>query len=184
MTESLEEKPMRWLAALLLVLIPAGTALAGTQGPTEEGDVARGEEIYQASCAMCHGADATGMMGMHPALTSVVERLSREGVEVTIRNGRRTRPPMPAFEELGDADIANVIAYLDSLPDGPRNFAHEGQEGMGGDGPMMDGEGMGGMMDRMMGGGNIALWIVVVILTAALAGIIGYLIASRRKRER
>jgi hypothetical protein len=39
---------------------------------------------------------------------------------------------------------------------------------------------MGGMMDRRTGGRNVALWIVIVVLTAALAGVIGYLIASRR----
>jgi hypothetical protein len=48
---------------------------------------------------------------------------------------------------------------------------------------MMEGEEMGGMMDRMTGGGNIALWIVIVVLTAALAGVIGYLVAARCSRR-
>jgi mono/diheme cytochrome c family protein len=172
---------MRRLVLLLLLLLLAlpGSSLAQTGGDPAQGDVARGAEIYQASCAMCHGADATGMMGMHPALTGVVSRLTVEGVEVTIRKGRDTRPPMPAFaDRLDDTDIADLLAHLDSLPDGPRNFAHEGD----GDDQMMDGQGMDGRMNRMMGGGNVALWIVVVILAAALAGVIGYLRASRGSR--
>lgn len=173
---------MRWLVLFLSLLAFTGAALAQAGEDPAQGDVARGEDIYQANCAMCHGTDATGMMG--PALTGVVSRLTVEGVEVTIRNGRDTRPPMPAFDDrLDDTDIADLLAYLDSLPDGPRSSAQDGD----GPGEMMDGgmngEEMGGMMDRMTGGGNVALWIVVVILAAALAGVIGYLIASRRPRS-
>ena len=69
---------------------------------------------------MCHRQDAAGMMGMHPSLRGAVERLSREGVEVTIRKGRATQPPMPAFERrLSDQEIADVVAYIASLPPGP-----------------------------------------------------------------
>jgi mono/diheme cytochrome c family protein len=177
---------MRWLVVLVLLLVPVGAALAQTGEEAPQGDVARGESIYQANCAMCHGTDATGMMGMHPALTGVVDRLTVEGVEIAIRNGRDTRPPMPAFDtRLDDTDIADLIAHLDGLPDGPRNFAHDDGDGDGmtGDGPMMDRDGMGDMMDQMTGGGNVALWIVVVILAAALAGVIGYLIASRNRSD-
>jgi hypothetical protein len=45
---------------------------------------------------MCHGSDAARMTGTHPSLRGAVERLSSEGVEVTIRKGRTTMPPMPA----------------------------------------------------------------------------------------
>lgn len=165
---------IRWLQ---LAAVLAGFAVLSAPGGTAagqfDGDVARGEAIYQASCAMCHGADATGMMGMHPALTGVVQRLSLEGVEVTIRQGRDTRPPMPAFgDQLGDDDIADLIAYLDTLPTGPRNFGPEA-----GRGPMGD----DGMMGDMMGGGTAVLWLVVVVLAAALAGVVGYLVGQRRR---
>lgn len=77
---------------------------------------------------------------MHPSLRGAVERLSQEGVEVTIRNGRETDPPMPAFDDrLTDQEIDDVIAYVASLPEGPRNFGPGSQGGgmMGGD--MMEG---------------------------------------------
>ena len=114
----------------LVLALPA----AGQEG----GDPQRGREVFEQNCAMCHGQDASGMMGMHPSLRGAIERLSREGVEVTIRKGRDVRPPMPAFEgRLSDEEIAHVIAYLDALPVGPRNF-----------GP---GAGMMGDRDDMMG---------------------------------
>lgn len=175
---------MRWLIVFLAVPLVAFGQPSGEQA-LQEGNEARGEQIYQANCAMCHGIEATGMMGMHPALTGVVERLSLEGVEVTVRNGRDTNPPMPAFgERLDDDDIGDLLAYLDSLPAGPRNFGPELMDrGATDGGPRLERGGMGGMMDRVFSGGNTPLWIAVVLLTAAVAGIIGYLAARRRPLE-
>lgn len=159
------------LAPLVLsvaMLWPAELRLAGAPA----GDASQGEALFEANCAMCHGNDATGMMGMHPALRGAVERLTVEGVEVTIRNGRDTRPPMPAFgDRLGDDDIAHLVAYLETLPPGPRNFGPEGTDGRMGEG------GMGGMMDggMNMSGGmwiGMALWglLLVALIALAVAG--------------
>jgi putative membrane protein len=124
----------------------------------EQEDPQRGEEVFEQNCAMCHGSDASGMMGMHPSLRGAIERLSRDGVEVTIRNGRDVQPPMPAFEgRLSDEEISDVIAYLDTLPVGPRNGPGDG---------MMDG--MGDMMGRSGMGLNWFPWLLVGVLTIAL----------------
>ena len=163
-------KALRWLLSILAPVVLLSAVTAGAGAPASD-EAARGEQLFQANCAMCHGADARGMMGMHPALTGVIDRLTQEGVAVTIRNGRDTRPPMPAFEgRLSDGDIDAVIAYLATLPDGPRNF---GPEGTGG--------GMGGMgeMMPMMGGWGPGL--VVVLLLVVLAGAVGYLLGVRRR---
>lgn len=150
------------------VLWPADVTSAGEAA----GDPAQGEALFQANCAMCHGNDATGMMGMHPALRGAVDRLTVEGVEVTIRNGRDTRPPMPAFgDRLDDDAIADLVAYLETLPPGPRNFGPERA-----DGPMGGGV-IGGMMDGVMG----VAWIGSVVLVGALAGVAGYLLGQRRR---
>ncbi len=118
-------------------------------------------------------SDATGMMGMHPALRGAVERLTVEGVEVTIRNGRDTRPPMPAYGgRLRDDDIDDLVAYLESLPAGPRNF------GPGSDNSSMGAEGMG-----MMRGGVLLVVVAVLVLVAALAAATGYLIGRGRKSQ-
>ncbi|HUH08036.1 MAG TPA: c-type cytochrome, partial [Egibacteraceae bacterium] len=134
-----------------------------------------------ANCAMCHGANAEGMMGMHPALGGVIDRLTREGVEVTVRNGRDTMPPMPAFgDRLTGEEISDVIAYLDSLPPGPRNFGPEGTMGEDMPGGMMD------RMDQMMGGdggGLAAMLAALIALLAVLvaAAVIVAVVAGRRQ---
>ncbi|MGH3665139.1 MAG: c-type cytochrome, partial [Egibacteraceae bacterium] len=72
-------------AALFAVAVLAATASTTTRAAAAEGDREAGRDIFKANCAMCHGADAAGMMGMHPSLRGAVARLSREGVEVTVR---------------------------------------------------------------------------------------------------
>ena len=107
-----------------LVIVVAVSAAATIAPPVRAQDPQRGREIFEQSCVMCHGQDASGMMGMHPSLRGAVERLSREGIEVAIREGRNTTPPMPAFEsQLTEKEIDDVVAYIDTLPVGPRNFA-------------------------------------------------------------
>ena len=166
-------------AALALVV-----ALAGPASPVAatEGDAEAGREIYQATCAMCHGADAAGMMGMHPSLRGAVERLSREGVEVTIRNGRDTTPPMPAFGgRLTDAQIDDVISYIAALPEGPRNFG-PGSDMMDGDGMMQDDGMMGGNMMNGMMGGMMVLWVLLLLVLIALAvAAVVWLVRSMRR---
>jgi putative membrane protein len=144
------------VAALGLVALAASPVSAQTNG-----DPTAGREVFEANCAMCHGQDASGMMGMHPSLRGAVERLSLEGVAVTIRNGRDTNPPMPSFEgRLSDQESEDVIAYLDTLPVGPRNFGPEG-EGM-----------MGGSMDGMMGGGMWSWFLWSVLFLVVLAAVV------------
>lgn len=186
-----------WLAlprvigtAACLLLLLAAPAAAGQSSP-DDGNADRGEQLFQANCAMCHGSDATGMGGMHPALTGAVDRLSAEGVEVTIRNGRDTTPPMPAFEdELTDSDVADLVAYLDSLPPGPRNFGpmHDGtmmDDGMMGDGMMGDGM-MGRMMDDGMMTGQMWLWMLagLLLLVAIIAIVVALTVWVARKAAR
>lgn len=157
-------------AAAGFVVVAALPASAQTNG-----DPVSGREVFEANCAMCHGQDASGMMGMHPSLRGAVERLSLEGVSVTIRNGRDTNPPMPAFEgRLRDQEIEDVIAFLDTLPEGPRNFGPEGDGMMGED-----------MMDGMMGGGmwSWLLWSVLLLIVLAAVVIGSVFLRSRRKGQ-
>lgn len=150
----------------LLASMAAAALLIPTPAIAQSGDPEAGRQVFESNCAMCHGGDASGMMGMHPSLRGAVERLSREGVEVTVRKGRDTMPPMPSFEDrLSDEEIDDVVTYLDTLPVGPRNF--------GGEGEMMD-------MNGMMGGGMWAwlLWAAVLLVVVA-AVLIGSVVAAR-----
>lgn len=159
---------MRLFLSCLVIGLATLTLPAGAQ--SDGGDPERGERIFRAECAMCHGSDAAGMMRMHPSLRGAVARLSTEGVEVAIRKGRNTMPPMPAFEgRLSDQAIADVIAYLDSLPPGPRNFGPEG----GGRG------GMGGMMGD---GEGPAAWLLAAVVALVLVLVALTVLAARRRR--
>ena len=96
-------------------------------------------------------------------------------MEVTIRKGRNTMPPMPAFEgRLTDQAIADVIAYLESLPAGPRNFGPEG--GGGGMGGMMGGAG------TRDGEGSVAAWLLAALVVLVLALVVLVALAARQRR--
>lgn len=146
---------------LLLCGMIVALSMGGPAHAQSSGNQVDGRDVFEADCAMCHGSDASGMMGMHPSLRGALERLSLEGVEATIRNGRDTNPPMPAFEgRLRDDEIADVIAYLDTLPVGPRNFG-------------ADDGGMGGDMDGMMDGGGMWSWFAwSVLFLVVLAAVV------------
>ncbi len=163
---------------LVFIALIAALSSASAAHAQSGGDPEAGRDVFDANCAMCHGSDAGGMMGMHPSLRGSVERLTLEGVEVTIRNGRDTNPPMPPFEgELTDEEIADVISYLDTLPVGPRNFGagHDGM--MGGD--------MDGMMDDMMGGGMWSWFAWSVLFLVVLAAVVvGSIFVVRRMWDR
>lgn len=149
--------PRRWGLLVGALLVPALTVLAPGWASSSE-DVEAGQQVFAANCAMCHGEDAAGMRGMHPSLRGAVQRLSLEGVEVTVRNGRDTDPPMPAFAgRLTDEEIRDVIAYVDSLPEGPRNF-----------GP--------GSRDRGMMGGDMMAAGWATFLLGLVAGVVGGLL--------
>lgn len=167
-----------WIGVISVLAAVTAVLSSDASAAQPSGDTDAGRDLFAANCAMCHGADATGMMGMHPALRGAVERLTVEGVEVTIRNGRQTMPPMPAFgDRLSDEDVADVIAYLDTIPSGPRNFGPEMER----DGMMRD----GGMMERMMGRGGAGplIAILLLVLLLILIGAVVAVVVNQRGKQ-
>ena len=74
---------------------------------------ARGEKLYAASCAFCHGPDARG--GEAPSLmrSDVVLHDDRgELIGPVIRNGQKTMPPMPGVTPEQAAEIAEYLHLL------------------------------------------------------------------------
>ena len=65
-----------------------------------------GQALYEAKCMACHGADAAGGSGPN-ILNESDAKFSN-----VIKNGDGS---MPAFPELSDEDISNIIAYVRSL---------------------------------------------------------------------
>ena len=70
-----------------------------------------GLSIYQVNCQGCHAADRTGneLFGNVPDLTGVGERLTREVIALTIKNGRGV---MPAMASLSETEVEAVTRYL------------------------------------------------------------------------
>lgn len=95
-------------AARLLAL------LALCAGAAQAADPGRGAGLYQANCAMCHGAGGRAAMPGAPSFNRP-EALLRPDLTLlaAIRAGRNA---MPAFQgRLPDRDIMDVIAYMRTL---------------------------------------------------------------------
>lgn len=110
-----------------LVLLPGALDRSATDpAPAEAGDeaaVIRGEAIYQAQCAACHGATGQGdgpeAAGLNPPpadFTSPLHRIhGARDLIFWVENGI-PGSAMPAFgDRLSDQEIADVVAYVQSL---------------------------------------------------------------------
>lgn len=98
------------------VLIGLALALAV---PTIAAAQAKGQDIFKAKCAMCHGADgsaSTGMgksMGLKPLSSPEVQNMSDADLTALITNGKGK---MPAYKgKLTDAQIGDVVSFIRTL---------------------------------------------------------------------
>jgi cytochrome c oxidase subunit 2 len=90
----------------------AAVAAAAEQEWSMEDLIAKGETVYNANCAACHGATGAGIPGVFPAMTNspvatgdIAEHIN------TVVNGR-TGTSMSAFKaQLSDVDLAAVITF-------------------------------------------------------------------------
>ncbi len=91
---------------------------AGEASGDDEAAGALGEEIYQQSCATCHGASGDG--GSGPSLRGVADRLTRDEHIEIVRDGRGNMPPWE--DRLSAEEIQAVVDYERSVlssDDGP-----------------------------------------------------------------
>jgi mono/diheme cytochrome c family protein len=98
--------------ALPMTTMPVPTEPDEGDGDETVGDdpMARGEAVYTASCAACHGADLGGLAGPALGPGSGAAALSEEEFLEVITGGRNA---MPAFTGVLDAEeTAAVIAFL------------------------------------------------------------------------
>lgn len=121
------------LGALALVLAACGGGSdsggdgGGDSPAVSQGDAVHGEELYQATCAACHGADANGIDGLGKDLHSneFVAGLSDAELVAFIKEGRLAdhpdndtgvaMPPKGGNPSLSDDDLLDIIAYLRTL---------------------------------------------------------------------
>jgi len=104
------------------------TTASGGEGGEGDGDAAAGEEIYSTQCAACHSIDGTenigptwqGLWGSEVELEDgSTVTVDEEYVTMSIREpGAQVHAGfdavMPPFD-LSDEEIANVIAYMQTL---------------------------------------------------------------------
>ncbi len=85
------------------------------QGDTPDTKTAGGKKLFEANCAVCHGADGAG--GIGPNLTVALQRLSEEEMRTTIKEGRlnTNRPSMPSWAWLGSDAIDALVQFLKSI---------------------------------------------------------------------
>lgn len=70
-----------------------------------------GSQLYQRNCAVCHGENGKGGVGVPLALPDFQYSVPDSYLAKTIRLGRPGRV-MPAFSHLSDAEISAIVKYI------------------------------------------------------------------------
>ncbi len=109
-------KSIRARAVLASLISFSVVAAAADPTPAAAGDVANGKRVFFADgCFYCHGTAGQGGGNAGPRLAP--NPLPLEGVRAKVRtaSGR-----MPVFSPavLKDSEIADIVAYLNSIPQG------------------------------------------------------------------
>lgn len=97
--------------------------LRDLSGPAA-GAVANGKQVFSANCVACHQASGKGLPGVFPPLDGsewvtgderILANILLHGVtgEMTVA-GNSFKGAMPAFKQLGDADLAAVASHIRS----------------------------------------------------------------------
>ena len=87
---------------------------------TPEARLGRGEELFTANCATCHGPDLRGTFVGPPLLHEIYapDQLTDDDIRAAVANGVTPKnwsfSGMPAFPELERDDLEALIAYLRS----------------------------------------------------------------------
>jgi cytochrome c oxidase cbb3-type subunit 3 len=81
--------------------------------PMAAQNVQHGKALFQQSCAVCHGASATGGEGPNLLESDLVNDQEKFGnaAALVIQGGRLDRG-MPAFPTMTDANISDILAFL------------------------------------------------------------------------
>jgi len=102
-------------------------AAADTTAAAGSGDATHGEELYQGTCAACHGADATGIDGLGKDLhnNEFTNSLTDPELIAFLEVGRPASdplnttgvdmPPKGGNPALTDQDLQDIVAYLRTL---------------------------------------------------------------------
>jgi quinoprotein glucose dehydrogenase len=109
--------PARGIVYVLSINVPSIYKLS-TEAPTPGGGgrvggpaaIAQGRTLYEQKCETCHAPDLRGS-GNYPSLVDITARMGPESLREVIVGGR---PAMPSFNELSQAEVDALIAFLGS----------------------------------------------------------------------
>ena len=105
-------------AVVAVVLVVSGGSSEEPPAPGSPEELALGEEVYEQSCATCHGPEARGGLAGPPLVHEVYEDLTDAQIRTVIAEGK---PPTnwPQFEGgmapvpgLSPGEVDAVIAYV------------------------------------------------------------------------
>ena len=114
MASSRRLSPTTALGTAALVALLAVAAISSTAAAQ---DVARGEEVFNRNCAVCHGPRAAGRMGpplnmIPPEVAALPPAAVAQELTGLVRNG--IPGAMPRFTEgqVSNDDVVHLVAYL------------------------------------------------------------------------
>lgn len=103
---------LRFLSAASLILCGLSCASFGQQ----QGDAAKGRQLFMHNgCYECHGTQGAGGGIAGPALAP--DPLPVEAITAQLRHPAQRMPPY-SDSAVPDSDIADIHAYLQSIPEG------------------------------------------------------------------
>lgn len=116
--------------------------------PAEQGDAVRGNEVFNKTCAICHGEDGIIPDGSQLAFDIRHRGIADEAIisQRVRTSGRRTSPvydgltggamPFWAEDRMSDQELADIIAFLDSVDRNtqPTDGGNNGGDNGGGNG--------------------------------------------------
>ena len=113
--------PSRGIVYVLSINVPSIYKLS-TEAPVPGGgppggpqERARGRALFTEKCETCHGGDLRGS-GNYPSLVDITARMGPESLREVITGGA---PGMPASNDLTQADLTALVAFLANPNAGP-----------------------------------------------------------------
>ncbi|MBV1907871.1 MAG: c-type cytochrome, partial [Kangiellaceae bacterium] len=79
-----------------------------------QGDIKRGEQVFQKECSSCHGVKGEGISAPALANQSALAHNTDEFIRHAIENGRQDTPMQAYKDKLPQQDIDNITAFLRS----------------------------------------------------------------------
>jgi cytochrome c oxidase cbb3-type subunit III len=118
--------------SLILVGLPSSAEDAGALYNTLY-DVAQGERYFERQCSRCHGFDAKGNDETGaPDLTGRLNRANNTvGIFNVVRNGVPNTAMLPVDSDLPDAQVWQVVSYIESLRYDPASVVLDGDADAG-----------------------------------------------------